>query len=222
MKKAFSILFLMFISYSFQGQTLVSINGGLNLATYHSGDQNGSFRGYPSYGVGIEVKGREPRPMHVGFAVEYLFSSVNWKSSQSMKGGTITVTRDLTINSQYLRLALFPELLIGKRFQFFCNLSPYFSFLIHGTAKETRENGKSITENASEEITKFDFGFQECIGFGYAVKSFLVLSIEERGCLGIMNIGKSAGSPHTAGLNIFFCLSFIIPKDPNGEGIIMK
>ena len=158
----------------------------------------------------------------MGFSTEYLFNSVNWKSSQTMKAGMVTEWTDLTINSQYLRFALFPELAFGKRVQFFFNLSPYLSFLIHGTTKETREDGKPITRNASGDITKFDFGFQECMGVGYAVKSFLVLSVEERGSLGIMNIGKSAGSAHTAGLNIFFCVSFIIPKDPNGEGIIMK
>jgi hypothetical protein len=200
------------------------VDGGLNLASYITPKNidAGTFKSFPSYGFGIDIKGREPKPMHIGFSIEYYLNSINWKSEESGGLGGSTRWYDINYTIECLRFSLFPEFLIGKKYQFFCNLSPFFSLMIHssknGTSWTYNQSERIETGSASDDITKFDFGIKEGMGFGYAVKSFLVLSIEENGSLGIWNINKaSAGDVNSAGLSIFFCLSFIIPKSKTEE-----
>jgi hypothetical protein len=224
MKIPASIILLVIFSSFIQGQTLVSLNGGLNLATFIShNDDAGTITGYPSWGAGLEIKGRKPGPMHLGFSAEYLRTSINRKYEESHGlGSNSWKLYDINYDLDYLRLSIFPEFMIGKRFQFFCNLSPYFSFMIQSSRNGTYTTTDNTTPHkisgtASGDIGKFDFGIQESMGFGYAVKSFFVLSIEEKGSLGMLDINKFSGGVYPAGLNIFFCLSFIIPKSKPEE-----
>ena len=226
MKKVFSILFLLITSCFLQGQTLVSINGGLNLGTFvHRTEVNvGTISSNPSFGAGIEIKGRAPKPFHIGFAAEYNRTSFNWKWEELHGLGPSTwKIYDLNYDVDYLRLSVFPEFSIGDRFQFFFNMSPYVGFMIQSSKKGTyqKSNDGSMGEvsgKAGDDIGKFDFGIRGSMGIGFAVKPFFVISIEETGNLGIKNMNKiGAGGINSAGLATYLCFSFIIPKGPAEE-----
>ena len=221
-----STFFFLFILPAFlSGQTLIGVKGGINWSTFRNGSnsmiQSGSYTSYPSSGFGLDIKGRKSKLIHFGTSAEYYRTSVHWVTKFGPLGGS--GGKDIRYNMNLLRFSVFPELMIGKRFQFFFNIGPYLSIIINSSRNGTRwmtsgsggrQSYNTETGSANDDIHPADAGFMESLGFGYSILPFLVLSIEENGGIGIFNIDKNTdteGIVKTKGIGVFFCVSFIIP-----------
>ncbi|MGA2823426.1 MAG: hypothetical protein ABSE72_07860 [Bacteroidales bacterium] len=209
------------------GQTLIGIKAGLNLSgfrnTYNESDYSGTYKSFPSYSFGIEIKGRKLKVIHFGGSVEYYRNYTNWQAFYGPMGGPMG--QNINYNIEWLRFSIFPELAFGNKVKFIFNLSPYVSIRVLSSMKGTSwiySQSKTITENetgsAKDNITQLDIGFKENIGLGYSVLPFLVLSLEENGSLGILPVNKTTdGTVKTKDICFFLCVSYIIPGNKSKE-----
>ena len=126
-------------SYLLYGQTLIGVKGGLNYSTIFNeiiptyNAQKG-YKSYPSYCVEFNLKGRKPTPIHAGLAISYSLNSFNYHSEGT---GHFPNGENINYNVECVRLTIFPEFTVGKRFQFFCNLSPYINVIISSSKNGT-------------------------------------------------------------------------------------
>lgn len=207
------------------GQTLIGVKGGLNGSSIidnvpKSEVYGGEYHSYPSYSFQLEVKGRRPTPVHLGASLMYYQSSYNWYAKNT---GHFPDGKDIHYTLDYLRLAIFPEFSFGKRFQFYCNVSPYLSIMIRSSKYGTSwdydnilyylKDTKIESGSANDDIHQVDFGFQESIGVSYLIMPCLGITLEESGSLGCLNINKNylGGKVKNASLSFLIGISFIIP-----------
>jgi len=84
-KITLSFLFIIAVTSCLTGQTLIGINGGLNWSTLYSKASDGKnedtkYNGYTSYCFKLDIKGRKPKPFHIGASLMYYRSSFDWEA----------------------------------------------------------------------------------------------------------------------------------------------
>jgi len=213
----FSIIFLSLLSSSIflQGQVLTGIRGGVTWQYIHQGSNN--IKCDPSPEFGIEVKGRKPKLFHLGGSVEYYSTAFSLNYTYGPLG--MPARKVVSYDVDWLRFAMFPEIKIGKRLQFYFNISPYVGVRIkssksgtnteyyHGEEWVTIESG-----SASDDIVKVDIGFSESAGLSFAIIPRLVVSLEEMGSWGISNLDKTSQTSYSRrSISVLMCVSYVFP-----------
>ncbi|MCX6246208.1 MAG: hypothetical protein NTW10_00605 [Bacteroidetes bacterium] len=227
LKILFSFFVLLIIPRYSAGQTLIAIKAGINWTNFRDVENKKTLYGTASYGFGLDIKGRKPKPIHIGASIEFLRNSFHWETtSHSGLGDTKPNGQNIHYAVEWLRLSIYPEIAFGKRFQVNFHFSPYVGIKLHsskdGISWTTNDQYQKIIHNVSgsakDDFVTVDIGFQENLGFGFAVLPYLVLSLEENYCFGITSVNKvTNGSLKTRSLSVFFCTSFIIPPSKSKE-----
>ena len=223
-------LILLVVSYYVKGQTLLGIKGGLNFSTLIEKNtlQNTSkevFKSYPSYCFEFSLKGRKPTPIHAGVSLTYSMNSFNYHYDSE---GHFPTGENINYQLQCIRLTVFPEFSTGKRFQFFCNLSPYLNLMINSSKNGSKWSyeyignyyqlvNETIAGSANDDFNQLDIGFQESCGLGFQLNPWLGLTIEENGSLGCLNINKKETNWNlkNASLKLLLGVTFTFPNKKN-------
>jgi hypothetical protein len=215
---------ILMLTSSLSGQTLVGIKGGVNWSTLWGNEH--PQEGYmvyscdPSFGFKMEIKGRKKKYVHLGVSASYSQSVFNWKAEY---GGYLPDGKNITYRTSNLYFTVFPEFSIGRKFQFYCNVSPYISFMLTSSREgytttytyyPVVQVSHPVSGTATNDLKSFDFGFQESIGISYMFNSWFGLTLEENGFLGLLNINKVANGSYVRnkGMCLMFGVSFLCPK----------
>lgn len=208
------------------------MKGGLNYSTIfnqlipsHTAQEG--YKSYPSFCFEFNLKGRKPTPIHAGLAISYSLNSFNYHSEGT---GHFPNGENINYHVECVRLTIFPELTVGKRLQFFCNLSPYLNIIIHssknGTTWDYEYIGnyyqlvyKSINGSANEDLSQAEIGFQESLGLSFQVNSWFGLTFEENGSLSCINLDmkKTYTIGKSASLRLLLGVTFTIPGKKQGK-----
>jgi|GEM_PF-5661166 len=223
----FPVLLFIFISGFLTGQTLIDVKGGINWLTFRNSSQtegySGSFASPPSYSMGIDIKGLKPRTkhLHLGLSLEYYLNNINWNAEYG--GVQTSLGQNICYHLGTLRFSVYPELFFGNKLKFFFNLGPYLSLIVNssktGISWDYSYPGQ-YTDNIESGSAKNDFkpadvGIRESLGIGYSLIPCLVLSVEENGGIGFLNIDNTIGSAgfiKTSNLGVFVSLTYIIHR----------
>lgn len=213
----FSIIFLSLISIStfLQGQVLTGIRGGVTWQYIHQ--EYNTVNCDPSPEFGIEVKGRKPKLFHLGGSVEYYSTKFSLNYSYGPLGQPGHMVMDYDVS--WLRFAVFPEFTVGRRLQFYFNISPYAGVRLNASKSGTNtvyDQGEEIVSyesgSATDDITKVDIGFSESAGLSFSIIPRLVVSAEEMGSWGISNLDKTAETRYTRrSVSLLLCISYVFP-----------
>jgi hypothetical protein len=115
------------------GQTTFGIKGGLNWGSVRNSrglsNYEGTYTGYQSYCFGFDVKHRLKNLLGLGGSVEYYMNNTQWHIKYG--GHNMSDRIDIRYKIGYLRLTIFPEVIKGKRFQFYFNAGPFLSFRVY-------------------------------------------------------------------------------------------
>lgn len=210
------------------GQALVGMKGGVSWFSLwgdeHSDEGNGftNYTSYPSYCFTFEIKGRKSKAFHLGFSAKY---SKNLFNVNATTGHHFQDGKNINYELDYIYLSIFPEFLIGKKLQFYCNIGPYLGVMINSKKYGTSYTSsyypvvytyKTLQGSANDDLKEVDFGFQENIGISYKFNSWLGLTLEENGCLGVIIINKnSAPDTKSKSLCLQFGVSFQLQAENN-------
>lgn len=218
----------MFLRSEVSGQTLIGINGGVSWFSLwgdkHPDEGNGfsDYTSYPSYCFALEIKGRSPKAFHLGGSAKF---SKNRFNINSTTGHYFQDGKNINYELDCIYLSIFPEFLVGNKIQFYCNAGPYIGFMIN-----SNKNGTSFTStwypvvyvykaengSANGDLKEFDFGFQQSIGISYKVNSWLGLTLNENGSLGVININKTSTTAiRSKSLCLQFGVSFQLQAEKN-------
>lgn len=227
LKFRISFIFIFFIFGSCCCQTLLGVETGVNW-TFLRNPANGnqdltSCKSFPSYYFAFEIKGRKPKPVHIGVSLPYFQSYFNIQATSS---GHFPDGVNINYKYETLGISIFPELSFGKTIQFIFNLGPYFGYIITASKKGTSSGYlyynnyyvKDETGSATDDFFKFQPGIQETVGIGYLVRYWLLLSIKESGTLGLLPVTNFwDGNMKSENIDLLFGVSFIIPQQQKQE-----
>ncbi len=225
------ILFILIVlnctSCLIYGQTLLGIKGGLNFSTIFqpfnaNSSNNHRFTSYPSFCFEFNLKGRKPTHFHAGLAISYSQDSFK---DQFESEGHFPIGKNITYNVQCVRITIFPELTVGKRCQFFFNLSPYLNIVINSSKSGSTWSYeyigsyyelvyKNVNGSANDDFCKTVIGFQESVGFCYQINSWFGITFEENGSISCINLDPKTKSSlgNTIGLKLLLGVAFTIPS----------
>ena len=208
------------------GQTTFGIKGGLNWGSVRNSrglsNYEGTYTGYQSYCFGFDVKHRLKNLLGLGGSVEYYMNNTQWHIKYG--GHNMSDRIDIRYKIGYLRFTIFPEVIKGKKVQFYFNAGPFLSFRVYsnrdgiiGGVYVSHPPGyvdETVTGYAKEDIKTIDAGFKVCIGFGFKVGQNLVISIESNGSLGLVNISKfGQGNAKTLGISVLAGIVYVFPMN---------
>jgi hypothetical protein len=216
---------LLFITDFSSGQILIGITGGVSWPIFRNEGQPPdnfdynykSFPGSPIYSMGVDIKGLIPKTkyLNLGFSIDYNLSSFNWnEESQGF------YKSDIHYNLRMLRFCIYPELIFGKRLKFFFNIGPYLSFTVNSSYTGTvwhhiNPIHGDTTYSISGPLKNFettDVGLREGLGISYPVISYLILSVEEKGGIGILSIHDPEVSAKKTDIGVLVSVAYIIQK----------
>jgi hypothetical protein len=216
---------LLLITSVLKGQILIGMQGGLNYSTLFKSPNfyNGEgFTSYLSYCSEIELKGRKPKPIHLGMSLMY---SRDYFVFNSAGGGYFPYPTSITYSLNCLRITIFPEFSTGKKIQFFCNIGPYVNIMISSSKNgetwhyenfnnDSQEVYTYITGSANDTFKPIDVGIQESIGLSFIITSWFGLTFKENGSLGFLNVNKSLSDWNlkTESIRLLMGAIFIISK----------
>ena len=224
MKRFYTLfLFLLGIVIITNGQTSLGIKGGINWLNFRSNPQTegyeGSFASPASYCLGMDLKGltHGTKYLNLGISLEYSLNNINWNAQYG--GVELFSGQNIRYKLGMMRFSIYPELSFGKRVKFFFNIGPYFSLIVNSTKEGivwdySYENNTENNESGSakDDFKSFDLGLREGMGIGYSVLPCLVLSLEENGGIGFLNIDNTisqAGYIRTSNFCMFLDVSYL-------------
>jgi hypothetical protein len=230
MKKLFLLFFLFhFLTNFSSGQILIGIHGGISWPTFRNdghpcNNLDYSYTSYPGYYMGVDIKGLIPKIkyLNLGLSIDYNLNSFNWNKDAM----GLLYKSDNQYDLRMLRFYIYPALVVGKRLKFFFNIGPYLSLSVNasytGTVKyhinpihgDTTYSVSGILKN----FKTTDVGLREGLGISYPVISYLILSVEENGGIGILNINQQEGSVKKYDIGVLLSVAYLIqkkkPKNP--------
>ena len=206
------------------GQTTIGIKGGLNWGSVRNSKglsyYEGTYTCDPSYCFGFDVKHRLKNLLRLGGSVEYYMNNTQWYINYG--GHNMVNGKDIRYKIGYLRLTIFPEVIKGKKVQFYFNAGPFLNLMVYSDRDGIIwDHGhppyyvdETVTGSAKEDIKTIDAGLKVCIGFGYKVGQNLVISIESNGSLGLVNISKlEQVDAKTKGISLLAGIVYVFPMN---------
>jgi hypothetical protein len=171
MIKNLSVLFFgILLMNCLNGQTLLTLKGGINWPSFREGQSSGNsqYKSYPSFCTGIDIKWTPGKTIfHWGGSFEYYLDKFDYGS---LSGHQVEYTR---FKIGKLRFSFYPELYLGNKLKVFANLGPFLSLPVYISSA----NSYSYTVDA---------GIKESLGIGYTVVKTIILSVEENGSFGFI------------------------------------
>lgn len=207
MKYVITLCIGLLLTNNAASQILIGIKGGVNWSSgifYNIQHYGGTINPYPGFSLMADIKGDGPRLVHLGGSVEYYRSSLTWHWYENSHFNLPAEENHLIYEN--LRLSIFPELTTRGKIRFFANAGPYVTFLVHSTRGA-----------AYSMVNSVGFGLQETAGCSFAVTKLLIITLEERGSMGIPSMSRyqQYGNVIPWSVAVFGGISFLLPERSN-------
>ncbi len=112
-------------------------------------------------------------------------------------------------NFDYLTIPLLARFTFGKKIHFFVNAGPFMGYLLK--QKEVVEAFEDYTDN-TDDFKRLDFGITTGLGMSFPIQDKLLLTIEIRNNLGMVNTSHISivndGSIKTISTNLLFGIAY--------------
>jgi hypothetical protein len=125
--------------------------------------------------------------------------------------GNLTGNGTINFNFNYLVLPVLVRASSGKDVPFFINAGPYIGYLLDQYTITKGDNIPTTTSTITS-IKKLDMGFSAGVGLSVPIKRKLVISLEIRNNLGLLNVSQlpviNNGTIRTNSTNILLSLAY--------------
>lgn len=205
---------LQFNSVGQSGKYEVGLKGGTSLAlNWGSSYINSNQKPTLGYAAGVGFRYHLPKRFSIGAEITFERKGYSVHVASSEIDGNTFGEIEVRYRMHYLVVPILARFSIGKKVRAFLNVGPCFGFLTHATA-DWKAPSQFVyfpnTTNETNDFKRLDIGVTTGLGLIVPLKARVLLSLEVRNNLGLLDVGgieapKTNSTLLELGISYLFC-----------------